>query len=155
MDVGILHLKLKHTGDEMSNVICLPGYKHPLNQRYTVARGEFDALETLENSTNTLGNLTMVPGRVLQNSTNPLEYEVQLLSAAQLCKGDSGSGFFGTCDGKGKQKCLYGVLSHSVGSSDGAIPCAHRVIVARTTHRLVRQFILETMDKIENKCSSN
>lgn len=151
MDVGLLQLTLKHTGDEMSNVICLPGYKYPLNSGYTVSRGEFDALETLENNINMLGNLTMVPGRVVEQNTTTLEYQVQLLSGAQLCRGDSGSGFIGTCDGKGKQKCLYGVLSHTFGSTDKT--CGHSVVVARTTQKIVQQFILETLDRIENKCS--
>lgn len=150
MDVGILQLELKHAGDDMSNAICLPGYKNTFRQDYTVFRGEIDALLTLNNDANTVGNLTIVRGAVIERT--PLEYKVALLSGSQLCQGDAGSGFIAMCEESRDDQCLYGVLSRAVRMSDGAIPCSGSVVVARTTHSLVQQFILGTLDQIENKC---
>lgn len=136
----------------MSNAICLPGYKNDFNANYTFDKGEFDALETLDNDTNSLGQLTMVTGDVI-NATH-LEYEVKLLLNRKLCQGDSGTGFLSTCNGTKTHKCLYGVLSHSTRSTDGVKrPCGHSVVVARIVHRLVMQFIVSTLEQIENKCA--
>lgn len=152
MDVGILLLELKDSGDDMSDAICLPGYKNRFSPDLDISRGEFHALLTLDSDTSTVGNLTRVQGVVIKETVP--EYEVNLTSNGKLCRGDSGSGFLSGCKRNGKEKCLYGVLSHSIRSTDGhEKACGHTVVVSRLSHKFVNQFILKTLDKVENKCA--
>lgn len=152
LDVGILLLELKDSGDDMSDAICLPGYKNRFSPDLDISRGEFHALLTLDSDTSTVGNLSMVQGVVIKETDSV--YQVNLTSNDKLCRGDSGSGFLSNCNQNGTEKCLYGVLSHSIRSTDGhEKACGHTVVVSRLSHKFVNQFILKTLDKVENKCA--
>lgn len=144
-------METKESGDDMSIAICLPGYSIEIPNHFPLLMGEFNSLETQDNKTY-LGRLLQAHVEVNQTKKSSLEYQVQLKSGGQFCKGDSGSGFIAFCPGSRSVKCLYGVLSRTLGTSDSDQACGSQVVVAATTHLTVNDLIRGFMSQIEGKC---
>lgn len=151
MDVALLQLETKSDDDNMAFAICLPGYNIEIPTNFSLGIGEFNSLETQENDT--VGSLLKGTVEVNQTLTTELEYHVNLKAGGKFCKGDSGSGFIAFCPGSNLVNCLYGVLSHTSGTSDGKKACGSKVAVARTTHLLVNDEITKFISEIEHRCS--
>lgn len=148
MDVALLLLETKSDDDNMAFAICVPGYSIEIPTNFSLRIGEFNSLETQENGT--VGSLLKATVEVNQSLRTELEYHVNLKAGGKFCKGDSGSGFIALCPESNLVNCLYGVLSHTSGASDGM--CGSKVAVARTTHLLVKEEINKFISEIKRRC---
>lgn len=100
-------------------------------------------------------NLTLAPANL--KSVDPMAtsdlFKVRIGYYAQLCAGDSGSGFMGGCHGTYSQNssfhCLYGVVSSAKNGVDGN-SCSDTVEV--TDIYIHRDFINKYMEDYDDYC---